>query len=159
MNASKNKNVTLSLTTFFLLLMNPFSLYSQNKDKSVETSQVPSGYKQNSGIKGTTILKSSVSNDSSKEALIVVAEFTPGASTGKHFHEGDEYAVVMQGVLELWTDGSNRPQLVRKGDSYHNGRGTVHQARNVGKSPAKVIATFIVDKGKKLAIQSSDADK
>ena len=78
---------------------------------------------------------------------MVSAEFAPGSTTGRHTHPGDEYTVVIQGTLELTAEG-REPRRVSVGDVYHNPRGLVHEARNVGDTPARVAVTFVVDKGK-----------
>ena len=74
-------------------------------------------------------------------------EFAPGGTTGLHTHPGDEYTFVLQGTLELTAEG-REPRRVSAGDVYHNPRGLIHQARNVGEIPALVNITFILDKGK-----------
>jgi quercetin dioxygenase-like cupin family protein len=92
------------------------------------------------------LLRTAVSGDDSKEAVIVAGELPPGGTTGRHTHPGDEYTVVIQGTLELRADG-REPQRVTAGQAYHNPRGLVHEARNVGDGPARVSITFIIDKG------------
>ena len=92
------------------------------------------------------LLRSAVSGDETKEAVIVAGELPPGGTTGRHTHPGDEYTVVIQGTLELRADG-REPQRVTAGQAYHNPKGLVHEARNVGDGPARVSITFIVDKG------------
>ena len=76
----------------------------------------------------------------------MAAEFAPGGTTGVHTHPGDEYTVVLQGTLELTAEG-RETRRVSAGDVYHNPRGLIHQARNVGETPARVAITFIIDKG------------
>ena len=77
---------------------------------------------------------------------MVSVEFAPGSTTGRHTHPGDEYTVVLQGILELSAEG-RETRRVSAGDVYHNPRGLVHEARNVGDTPARVAITFVVDKG------------
>ena len=40
-----------------------------------------------------------------KEAVLVVAEIAPGATTGKHLHAGQEFAYLLEGSLRLVADG------------------------------------------------------
>jgi quercetin dioxygenase-like cupin family protein len=85
-----------------------------------------------------------------REAVQVRAEFDPGGSVGKHTHPGEELGYLLEGALELEVDGKPNATL-KPGDAFFIPAGTVHAARNVGKAPAKVLATYIVEKGKPLA--------
>ena len=102
---------------------------------------------QSVGVTSKPLLRSSVSGDSAKESILLSIEFALGATTGRHSHPGDEYAVVLQGTLELRIDGQE-PRRVTAGEAYHNPLGVVHETRNVGDSVAKTVATFVVEKGK-----------
>jgi len=104
-------------------------------------------YSQSPQVTKKILLKTSVSGDDAKDAVIVDAVFDRAATTGRHTHPGDEYTVVLEGTLELLADGSET-RRVSAGDAYHNPGGVIHEARNVGEGPARVIVTFIVEKGK-----------
>ena len=95
----------------------------------------------------TPLLKAPVSGADHKQAVIVSGQMPPGGTTGRHTHPGDEYTVVLEGTLELHAEG-RAPRRVSAGEAYHNPRGLVHEARNVGDGPARVSITFVVDKGK-----------
>ena len=99
------------------------------------------------GITAKPLLRTTVSGDDAKESVMLSVEFAPGSTTGRHTHPGDEYTVVLQGTLELSAEG-RETRRVSAGDAYHNPRGLVHEARNVGDTPARVAITFVVDKGK-----------
>lgn len=101
------------------------------------------------GIVVTPLLRADSSAAEGLEAVVVMAEFAPGASTGRHFHLGDEYATVLQGTLELRVDGQP-PQRIEAGQAYHNAKGVIHQTRNVGELPVRLSSTFIVEKNKPL---------
>ena len=77
---------------------------------------------------------------------MVSVEFAPGGTTGRHTHPGDEYTFVLQGTLELSAEG-RETRRASAGDVVHNPRGLVHEARNVGDSPARLVVTFVIDKG------------
>ena len=104
-------------------------------------------YAQATGITVKTLIRTNISGDDTKETIMLAVEFAPGGTTGRHIHPGDEYTFVLQGTLELTAEG-REPRRVTAGDVYHNPRGLIHQARNVGDIPALVNITFIVDKGK-----------
>ena len=93
------------------------------------------------------LLRAPFTGDDSKETVVVVGEFPPGSTTGRHTHPGEEYATVIEGSLELLADG-REVRRVSAGEAYHNPRGLVHEARNVGNVPARLVATFVIDKGK-----------
>jgi quercetin dioxygenase-like cupin family protein len=115
---------------------------------------IPTIFAESQGLTKKTLLQSSVSGDDTKETVIVMAEFAKGGTTGRHTHPGDEYSVVLEGTLELLTDGS-APKRVSAGEAYHNPRGVIHEARNVGEGPARVEVTFVVDKGKSVTQSAS----
>jgi quercetin dioxygenase-like cupin family protein len=98
------------------------------------------------GLAVKPLLRTTLSGDATKESVMVSAEFAPGATTGRHTHPGDEYTFVLQGTLEISGEG-REPRRVTVGDVYHNPRGLIHEARNVGDGPARVSITFVIDKG------------
>lgn len=98
------------------------------------------------GIVVKPLLKTSLSGDATKDVVVAFGEFPPGASTGRHTHPGDEYATVLEGTLEILVDGQPARQ-VGAGEAYHNARDVVHETRGVGERAAKVVSTFVIDKG------------
>lgn len=107
----------------------------------------PSAHTQPQGITAKPLLRTTVSGDDTKETVIATAEFAPGATTGRHTHPGDEYAVVLEGTLELRIEGQE-PRRVSAGEAYHNAKGVIHETRNPGDKPARVASTFVIEKGK-----------
>jgi quercetin dioxygenase-like cupin family protein len=85
-----------------------------------------------------------------RHAVQALAEFVPGGAAGKHTHPGEELGYVVEGTLELLIDGQP-PRTVKAGESFFVPAGMVHDGRNVGSGPAKVLATYIVEKGKPVA--------
>lgn len=82
-----------------------------------------------------------------REAIQVRVDFEPGAAFGKHTHPGEEIIYVLEGALEYEVDGKP-PMTLHAGDVLFIPTGTVHAAKNVGSSPAKELATYILEKGK-----------
>jgi quercetin dioxygenase-like cupin family protein len=78
------------------------------------------------------------------------SEFQPGATSGRHFHPGEEFGYVLEGTLELTVDGKP-PQRLKAGDIIFMPAGTIHEAKNVGTGPLKVLSTYVLEKGKPLA--------
>lgn len=113
-------------------------------------SGAPPIHAQPQGITPSILLRTSVSGDEGKEAVIGIAEFAVGATTGLHTHPGDEYATVLEGTLEIRVEGKE-PRRVGAGGAYHNPKGIVHETRNAGATPARVVGTFIIEKGRPLS--------
>ena len=87
-----------------------------------------------------------VSGNETLHAVTARIDWPTNAATGKHTHAGDEYAYVVQGRIEVTTEGQ-APHIYEAGQAYHNRRGVVHEARNAGRRPATTVAVMVVDKG------------
>jgi quercetin dioxygenase-like cupin family protein len=85
-----------------------------------------------------------------RHAVQVVAEFIPGGVAGRHTHPGEELGYVLEGTLELQVEGQ-APRTVHAGETFFVPAGVVHDGKNVGSGPAKVLATYVVEKGKPVA--------
>jgi quercetin dioxygenase-like cupin family protein len=75
-------------------------------------------YAQAQGFAGKPLLRTTFSGDDTKEAVIGMAEFAPGATTGRHTHPGDEYSIVLQGALEFRLEG-REPRRASAGEAFH----------------------------------------
>ena len=80
--------------------------------------------------------------------LMMVAEIAPNVSVG-HTHPGPESGYLLEGEFTLLVEGQ-APLALKTGASYQVPSGAIHDARRVPKG-AKVIATYVVEKGKPLA--------
>ena len=85
-----------------------------------------------------------------REVVQARADFDQGASIGKHTHPGEEIGYLLEGSLEVQIEGKPATTL-KAGDVFFVAAGTVHQAKNVGSGTARVLATYVVEKGKPLA--------
>jgi quercetin dioxygenase-like cupin family protein len=83
------------------------------------------------------------------ETVIGIAEIVAGVAIGRHTHPGPESGYVMAGSFELLIDGEP-PRMLKAGDSYQVPPGAVHDAK-VRPQGAKVIATYVVQRGQPLA--------
>ena len=104
---------------------------------------------QQPGIKRTILLRTDEPGDPTYEAVMGIAEIAPGAVAGKHRHPGIEIGYVLEGSVTLEFEGAP-PRALKAGDSFNNGAG-VHNARNTGKAPVKILAVYLVEKGKPIA--------
>jgi quercetin dioxygenase-like cupin family protein len=85
-----------------------------------------------------------------REVVTAVAEFQPGATVGRHTHPGEEVGYILEGTVLLEQEGKE-PVTLSAGKTFLIPAGTVHNATNSGSSPARVLANYIVEKGKPLA--------
>jgi quercetin dioxygenase-like cupin family protein len=100
------------------------------------------------GIKRTLLQRTDVGNN--MEMILGMAEIAPGGSTGRHTHFGVESGYMIEGSASMEIEGET-PRLIKAGESYTIPAGKVHDAKAVGDAPAKVLATYVVEKGKPLA--------
>jgi quercetin dioxygenase-like cupin family protein len=78
------------------------------------------------------------------------AEFDKGGAIGKHTHPGEEISYVLEGSLILEVEGQPA-KTVKTGEAFFIPAGVVHAGRNAGKGKLKVLATYVVEKGKPVA--------
>ncbi|HUL74126.1 MAG TPA: cupin domain-containing protein [Vicinamibacterales bacterium] len=97
-----------------------------------------------------TVLQDQDISAKDRHGVMSRSEFMPGASSGRHFHPGEEFGYVLEGTLELTVDGKP-PQRLKAGDVIYMPAGTIHDARNVGPGTLKVLSTYVLEKGKPLA--------
>jgi len=106
------------------------------------------GAQQPVPIKRTPLQKFDVPN-TSYETVIGIAEIAPNVNVGRHTHPGPESGYLLEGDFTLLVEGQ-APKPLKAGESYQVPAGAVHDART-GEKGAKVIATYVVEKGKPLA--------
>jgi quercetin dioxygenase-like cupin family protein len=104
---------------------------------------------QQAGFKRTVVQQGNLSIPG-REVVTAVAEFQPGATVGRHTHPGEEAAYILEGTVVLEQEGKPAVTL-SAGQAFLIPAGTVHNATNQTKAPARVLATYIVEKGKPLA--------
>jgi quercetin dioxygenase-like cupin family protein len=104
---------------------------------------------QNSGLTRTVVTKADVSVPN-REAVVARVELAPGGVVGWHTHPGDEVSYVTDGETTLLVAGQP-PRKVVAGEGFVIPAGVVHSAKNEGNSATKLIAVYIVEKGKPLA--------
>ena len=95
-------------------------------------------------------LQSSDLSIAGKEMVQMRAEFPETAAAGRHTHPGEEIVYVLEGQLELRVDGQ-APRTLKAGDVFFIPAGVVHDGINTGSGTTKVLATYIVEKGKPVA--------
>ena len=85
-----------------------------------------------------------------RDVVQAVAEFIPGGESGRHTHPGEEIAYVLEGQISVEMQG--KPAVVKKaGEGIIIPAGTVHNAKNTAGGVSKVLATYVVERGKPVA--------
>jgi len=101
---------------------------------------------QQTGFKRTVVQQGDLSTPG-RQVVQAVAEIQPGGQSGRHTHPGEEIAYILEGTVVIEMDG--KPAVSKTaGEGILIPAGTVHNAKNTGKTVAKVLATYVVEKGK-----------
>jgi Uncharacterized conserved protein, contains double-stranded beta-helix domain len=87
-----------------------------------------------------------------KESQVVMLELTysPGAGTPKHRHPAPVFVHLVEGTIESQIEGQP-PKTYTQGGTFFEPAGAVHVvSRNASRDkPAKFLAVFLAEKGKK----------
>jgi quercetin dioxygenase-like cupin family protein len=97
-----------------------------------------------------TVLQQADISVPGREVVSAVAEFDPKATPGMHTHFGEEIGYVIEGTF-LIEQAGKPPVTLQAGGSFLIPAGTVHNATNTGAGKGRILATYIVEKGKPLA--------
>ena len=103
---------------------------------------------QQSGIKRTPL--QTVDFPPGYNVVSAIAEIAPGNCAGRHTHPGVESSYVIEGALVVKVAGKP-DQTFTAGDSFQIPPNTPHDACTVPGQVFKVLANYIVEKGKPLA--------
>lgn len=109
---------------------------------------LPAMTQQTANIKRTSLQKFDVPG-TNYETVIGMAEIVPNVNIGRHTHPGPESGFMLDGEMVLIVAGQP-DRIVKSGESYQVPPGAIHDAKT-GPNGAKVIATYVVEKGKPLA--------
>jgi quercetin dioxygenase-like cupin family protein len=97
-----------------------------------------------------TVLQQSDMSIAGHEVISAVADFEPRATPGRHTHFGEEIGYVLEGTFLIEQEGK-APVTLKAGGSFLIPAGTIHNATNTGAGAGKILATYVVEKGKPLA--------
>ena len=100
------------------------------------------------GVKRTDIQTHDLSIPG-REVVQQMVELQSGVVVAKHTHPGEEVSVVLDGELLLEVAG--KPAVTLKaGQSFMVPPGIVHGVKSTGSGASRLLATYIVEKGKPL---------
>ena len=108
------------------------------------------GRTQQPGFRRTELQRHDLSSPG-REMVQMRVEFDPGGTTPKHTHPGEEIIYVTDGTIEYQIEGQ-APVTVKAGEVFFIPAETVHTAKNAGTVNAAEISTYVVEKGKPLAV-------
>jgi quercetin dioxygenase-like cupin family protein len=83
------------------------------------------------------------------EVITAMVELQPGFKAGRHSHPGTVQAQVLDGEFMIQIDGEPE-KIFKAGQSLEVPNGAIHNEGAVGAKPAKLIAVYVVEKGKPL---------
>lgn len=86
-----------------------------------------------------------------KSTTMLAIEWPRNASSGRHYHAGDEYGLVTEGALRITYDNGKPPLVVKAGEAYHNAAGVVHETRNIVDGVTYSISVLVLDRGQPLS--------
>ena len=117
-------------------------------DFAAAQQQLPAATQQTATIKRTPLQKFDLPG-TNYETVIGMAEIVPNVNIGRHTHPGPESGYMVEGEMVLFVEGQPE-KTVKAGQSYQVPPGAIHDAKT-GPNGAKVVATYVVEKGKPLA--------
>lgn len=87
------------------------------------------------------------------EIVSVIGTLEPGGRTARHQHPVPVYVYVMEGELEVRTEGGE-PRNYKAGEAFLESVERWHQAFNKGEGPTKILVVFLGEEGKPTTIAS-----
>lgn len=129
---------------FFVALCGPFAGCALN---------------DNIAIKVTPLLKTTTSWDGRPisypkgqgEVTALIVEIAPKAETGWHEHPIPVFGYIMGGTLELRL-ATGAVKILHTGDVLPESVGVLHNGRNMGEEPVKILVFYMGEVGAKLSI-------
>jgi quercetin dioxygenase-like cupin family protein len=108
------------------------------------------------GLTRTVLMKKDLEADPKKEVTVFIAEYKPGAKSGKHYHPGQEFIYVLEGEGVMEEVGkapvAMKPGVLLYFQSDPKNPAYVHEATNLSKTAGmKLVVTLITEKGQPLA--------
>jgi quercetin dioxygenase-like cupin family protein len=96
--------------------------------------------------------------DAAQVVHVVTRDISAGGEIPWHTHPGVEIAYVESGNVELEMAGKGVLKL-GPGGHFMVPRGAVHSGRNAGKAPARLVLTYVVDKGATLRMPAEPPEE
>jgi quercetin dioxygenase-like cupin family protein len=115
-------------------------------------------------IKASTILKTETSWDGKPleypsgkaEITGMVVEIAPGGETGWHLHAAPSFGMILEGELEVKLKTGEIKHL-KSGEALAEVVNTLHNGRNIGTVPVKLVVFYAGAVGQKLMTKETNA--
>lgn len=88
------------------------------------------------------------------EVTGLLIEIAPGAETGWHLHPVPSFAMVLQGELEV-TLKTSAVKRLKAGEALAEVVDTLHNGRNLGPGPVKLVVFYVGTKGTPLTVKEN----
>lgn len=113
-------------------------------------------------VKATTVLKTASSWDGSPieypqgkaEVTGMVVEIAPGGETGWHMHPVPSFGMILEGEMEVQLKSGTTRRL-KAGDALAEVVGTLHNGKNVGAVPVKIVVFYAGTVGQKTSVKEA----
>lgn len=88
------------------------------------------------------------------EIISVIGTLDKDGRTALHEHPVPVYVYVMDGEIELKSEGGN-PQRYKAGEAFIEAQNRKHQAFNVADGPSKILVVFVGEEGKPTTVTAT----
>jgi quercetin dioxygenase-like cupin family protein len=92
------------------------------------------------------------------EVSSFVFEIAPGAETGWHLHSISSFAYMLQGELEVRLKSGEHKRF-KSGDAFAEVVNTLHNGRNIGAVPVRIVVFYAGEAGSTLTIKEADLEQ
>lgn len=82
----------------------------------------------------------------------------PGGETGRHYHPTSSFNYVFEGTITIEFDNGERREF-KAGQAYMETVNTIHNARNLGNVPMKLIVATFSEQGKSNVIRPATNER
>ena len=115
-------------------------------------SSSPAAFAQQPTVERKVLVQEDLPTNPGYQVVLVAVTIPVGGREGRHMHPGTLVGQVLEGALTLEQEG--RPTVIYKaGESILVEPGRVHEGINKGSVPIRIVATFVVEKGKPMTTQ------
>ncbi|MDP1969309.1 MAG: cupin domain-containing protein [Methylobacter sp.] len=129
---------------FLMALCCPFTAFALDEDTA---------------LKVTPLLKTTTSWDGKpivypkgqSEVTALIVEIAPEGETGWHEHPVPALGYIMEGELELKL-ATGEVKILHSGDVLPESVGVLHNGRNIGEEPVKILVFYMGEVGTKLSV-------
>jgi quercetin dioxygenase-like cupin family protein len=116
-------------------------------------------FDKSAAIKVTPLLKTTTSwdgktiefPDGDAQITSLIVEIAPGGETGWHEHPVPSFGMLLQGTLEI-TSESGQSKRLQAGEALVEVVNTLHNGKNVGKEPVKILVFYAGSTDKLLTV-------